>query len=518
MMDSMEARIPVIVGVGQLNDRPKDDVSGLDTLQLMKAALERADGDAGGGWIGRIELLDVVDQMSWPTMTWPSTERIAPALAAALGIVPARLGQTPDPSGDGPVRLLNEAANRIALGEVQVVAIVGGEALRTGSRRAALAAQQAAEQKARNPDASSAKPEKKEFLREVSKRNFKPLLSKYGLIAPSDIYPLYENACRAKWGQSLAEAQLESARIWAGMSDAAVENPDAWLPKRCAPEEILTPSPDNRPISFPYNKLMVANNNVNQGAALIVTSLAAAKAAGIAESRLVYIGRGAASHEADDFLARDRYDYSPGMEVSLTRALGLNGLTTEDLDYVEFYSCFPCIPKMARRYIGLPVEKRMSVYGGLTFGGAPIGNCMTHAAAVMTLRLRERGTHGLLFGNGGFATHNHALVLTRKPVDGTPASYNYQAEADAKRGPTPNLVADYVGPAKLETYAVPYDRNGAPRFAIILALTPSGERVLCRVPAEDKEGLEFLTSGRSEPVGTLGQVVAGPDDYIFWKH
>ena len=523
MTNSNEARIPVIIGVGQINDRPKDDADGLDTLQLMKAALERADKDAGGGWLARIDALDVVDQMSWPTMTWPPLEKIAPALTAALGISPKHLGQTPDPSGDGPVRLLNEAANRIASGEAQICAVVGGEALRTGGRRAAAAAQKEAERKAAAPQPEAArqekpKQEKKEFLREVSRRNFKPLLAKYGLIAPTDIYPLYENATRAKWGQSLAEANLESARIWAGMSEAGAENPDAWLPKRYTAEEILTPSADNRPISFPYNKLMVANNVVNQGAAVIVTSLAIAKQAGIPESRVVYIGRGAASHESDDFLARDRYDHSPGMQVSLTRTLELNGLRTEDLDYVEFYSCFPCIPKLARRYIGLPVGKRMSVYGGLTFGGAPIGNCMTHAAAVMTLRLREKGTHGLLFGNGGFATHNHSLVLTRRPVDGTPAPYDYQADSDAKRGPVPTLVADYTGPAKLETYVVPYDRNGNARFAIVLALNPAGERVLCRVPVEDKEGLAFLTSGRTEPVGTQGQIVAGPDDYIFWKH
>jgi acetyl-CoA C-acetyltransferase len=509
MTISDEARIPVIVGVGQINDRPNNDAEGLDTLQLMKAALEIADDDAGGGWLKEIQALDVVDQMSWPTMTWPSLEKIAPALVAALGIAPAHLSQTPDPSGDGPVRLLNEAANRIQSGEAEVAAVVGGEALRTGGRRAALEAQKKTE---------SGQQQKAELLREVSERNFKPLLNRYGLIAPTDIYPLYENACRAAWGQSLAEAQMESARIWSGMSDVAAENPDAWLRKRYTPDEIMTASPDNRPVSFPYNKLMVANNNVNQGAAVIVTSLARAKAAGIPEARLVYIGRGAASHEADDFLARDRYDYSPGMEVSLTQALELNGLETAELDYVEFYSCFPCMPKMARRLIGLPVEKPHSVYGGLTFGGAPIGNCMTHAAATMVSRLRKRGTHGLLYGNGGFATHNHSLVLTRRPVDATPASYDFQAMADAKRGPIPQLVEKYAGPAQLETYAVPYDRNGEPRFGIVLARNPAGERLVCRVPGNDGEGLAFLTSGLTEPIGTRGTAVTGPDDYIYWKH
>lgn len=511
MIISDAARIPVIVGVGQINDRPKDDAEGLDTLALMKAALELADRDAGGGFLARIQSLEVVDQMSWPTMTWPSIEKIAPRLAAELDIAPAHLGQTPDPSGDGPVRLINEAANRIARGEAEFAAVVGGEALRTGGKRAAIEAQKLA---------ASGQAPKKELLRDVAEQHFKPLLKKYGLIAPTDIYPLYENACRAAWKQSLAEAQTETALIWAAMSDVAAGNPDAWIRKRYSPADIATPSADNRPVTFPYNKLMVANNNVNQGAAVILTSLARAKANGVAESRLVYVGAGAAAHESDDFLARDRYDHSAGMEVSLTRALELNGLDAGNLDYAEFYSCFPCMPKMARRVLGWPIEKPMSVYGGLTFGGAPIGNCMTHAAATMVNRLRESGANGLLYGNGGFATHNHSLVLTRRPPKPgvLPQSYLYQADADARRGPIPKLVEDYTGPGTIETYVVPYDRNGDPRFGTIVALSPIGERFLCRVPREDSEGLGFLTSGRVEPVGTDGTAVAGPDGIVFWKH
>jgi acetyl-CoA C-acetyltransferase len=509
MSNAEDTRTPVIVGVGQINDRPKEDAAGLDTLALMKAALEIADRDAGGGFLAQLQSLDVVDQMSWPTMTWPSLEKIAPRLVEALGIAPAHLAMTPDPSGDGPVRLLNEAANRIANGEAEIAAVVGGEALRTGAKRAAAEAQKSA---------ASAQAPKKDLLRDVAEQHFKPILRKYGLLAATDIYPLYESACRAAWGQSLAEAQRESALIWSGMSAIAADNPDAWLRTRYTPEQILTPSAENRPITFPYNKLMVANNSVNQAAALIVTSLARATAAGIPERRLVYVGAGAAAHEPDDFLRRDRYDHSAGMAVSLTQALAANELRASDLDYVEFYSCFPCVPKMARRVLEWPLDRPHSIYGGLTFGGAPIGNCMTHAAATLVHRLRERGTHGLLYGNGGFVTHNHSLVLTRQRAlcARLPRSYDYQAEADARRGAIPPLIEDYAGPGTIETYVVPFDRNGEPRFGTIIARSPAGERFLCRVPREDKEGLAFLTAGAVEPVGTRGAAVPGPDGYVYW--
>src|SRR3546814_12904343 len=40
-------RSPVIIGVGQINDRPDDPDRGLDSLGLMVAALKAADADAG---------------------------------------------------------------------------------------------------------------------------------------------------------------------------------------------------------------------------------------------------------------------------------------------------------------------------------------------------------------------------------------------------------------------------------------------------------------------------------------
>ncbi len=50
-----ETRIPVIIGVGQVNDRPADDAEALDSRQLMEAAIRAADADAGGGFISRID-------------------------------------------------------------------------------------------------------------------------------------------------------------------------------------------------------------------------------------------------------------------------------------------------------------------------------------------------------------------------------------------------------------------------------------------------------------------------------
>lgn len=490
------SRMPVIVGVGQINDRPADDAEGLNSVELMAAALRRADEDAGGGWLARIDSLAVVAQLSFPELG-----DVSRALAGTLGAAPRHCAQTRYPMGDSPVALLNEAANRIAAGEARVCAVVGGEALRTAAARAARAGG-----------------ETRNAVRAAAARAARPGHERYGIVAPTDVYPLYENACRAAWGQSLAEAQNESAEMWSSMSRVAAENEGAWLRKPLAPADILAASPANRPIAFPYTKLMVANASVNQGAGFIVTSLASAKAAGVSEERLVYVGRGAHAREPGDVLARDRLNHSPSMEAALTRALAFNGLGADDLDYAELYSCFPCVPKMARRIVGWPLERPVTVFGGLTFGGGPVGNYMGHAVAAMVDALRSGGRHGLLFGNGGFATTSHAIVLSRDAALAAHSgpSSDVQAEADAKRGPAPVLIEDYAGPASIETYTVFYDRAGAAKHGVIVARTPDGARFLTYAHAE-AEMIAFLTSGGSEPVGASGRAARAEDGLIVWR-
>lgn len=495
------SRIAVIVGVGQVNDRPADPAQGMEPLNLMRAALEAADKDAGGGWLADVDSVAVVKQISFMAQN-PLAEK----LGTAIGATPRLAYESVGPNGDSPILLLNEAANRIAKGEITIAAVAGAEALRTASQRAAAAAKTSVADQ--NP------------LRSLAKKAAPGYRQRYGLSTPVDVYPLYENAGRASYGQTLAEGQRESGEIWSRFSEIAAKTPAAWIHAPRTAEEIATATADNRPIAFPYTKLMVANSSVNQGAGFLVTSLAEARRRGVPEERIVYVGRGAAAHEDDDFLARDRYDQSPSMATCLTRTLDYNGVTADDLDLVELYSCFPCVPKMARRVIGWPVEKPATVFGGLTFGGGPIGNYMSHAVAEMVDALRGgEGRKGLLFANGGYATHNHAIVLGMEPLPGAGEAHDFdvQAEADAARGAVPELVKDYAGPATVETYTVFYGRDGAAKAGVVVARTPDGKRTLAKVPAEDAETIAWLTDGAAEPVGAVGDIVAAGDDMVWHR-
>ena len=494
-------RVAVIVGVGQVNDRPADPAQGLEPLDLMRVALERADADAGGGWLADVESVAVVPQISFR-----KHNPLAAKLGEAIGARPSLAYESIGPNGDSPILLLNEAANRIARGEIKVAAVAGAEALRTASQRAAAAAKTAVADQ--NP------------LRKLAEGAQPGYRQRYGLSTPVDVYPLYENAGRAAYGQTLAEAQAESGEIWSRFSQVAAKTPAAWIHDAKTPEQVVEPTADNRPIAFPYTKLMVANSSVNQGAGFIVTSLAEARRRGVPEERIVYVGRGASAHEADDFLGRDRYDASPSMTVCLQRTLEYNEVTADDLDLVELYSCFPCVPKMARRAVGWPVEKPATVFGGLTFGGGPIGNYMSHAVAEMVDALRAgEGKKGLLFANGGYATHNHAIVLGTQPLPGAGEAHAFdvQAQADAARGPVPELVKDYAGPATVETYTVFYQRDGSPRDGVIVARTPDGKRTLAKVPGDDAATIAWLTDGAAEPVGAVGEIAPAGEDMVWHR-
>lgn len=484
-------KVPVIVGVGQVNDRPLDAPQGLNPVGLMAAALRLAERDAGAaglladaGWLG------VVRQISFPDI-----HDAAGPLADVIGADDTERFQTAGPNGDSPIMLLNEAANRIGAGEISIALVAGAEALRTAAAKVAAA------EAGRKLDAT----------REASHRRREGYAQSYGLVAPVDVYPLYENALRASLGQTFAEAQAESGAIWSLFSQVAAGNENAWIRKPVSADEVVTPSDRNRPIAWPYTKLQVANAAVNQGAAFIVTSVGEARRRGIPEARWIYVGNGAAAHESEDFMARARFDRSPSMEVSIRRAMALNELAPADLDAVELYSCFPCIPKLARRTIDWPLERPATVFGGLTFGGGPIGNYMSHAVASMVEKLRADGGTGLLFANGGFATHNHTIVVSSAPIPAAafPKSYDFQAEADVARGAIPVMDEAYTGPAMVETFTVFHHRDGSPRAGVVVARTPSGHRTLAHVPGDDALAIGRLTSGEREAVGAAGVIEPG---------
>lgn len=489
--------IPVIVGVGEVVDRPTDLSGALEPLALMEAALRAADADAGGGLLAGIASLDVVNQLSWRYAD------AAAELCARLGIAPARAVYGPV-GGESPVRFLHEAALRIARGEATTCAVVGAEAQWSVGKARAAGVDLPWTPK---PAATGGGP----------RIEVHPLALKLGVYLPVSVYPFYENAAAHHWGQTPAEALAESGALWSAYAAVAAGQPNAWIRTGFAPDQITTPRPDNRPIAWPYTKLMVANMQVNQGAAVILTSLAAARAAGIPDDRLVFVRGGAAAREPGDYLRRDHYHGSVAQDAVLE---AVAGMAPDGFDALELYSCFPCVPKMARRTLGLPADVTPTVTGGLTFFGAPMNDYMTHAAVAMTRRLREDGGTGLLYGQGEFVTKHHGLVLADRPAPAGARALDVvsaQATADARRGLVPAFVEDATGRAVLETHTVLYDRDGAPTHGVAILRLPDGARTLARVPAADAGTLAALTDPDAFAIGRTGTLNTGGDGVLDWR-
>src|SRR5271165_5305197 len=418
-------RIPVIVGVGEIVDRPKEIAQGLEPLTLLEQALKRAEQDAGATLLHELGSLDVVNFLSW---RYRDPEKL---LAERLGVTPSHCYYGPV-GGESPIRYIHEAAQRIARGECGVAAVCGAEAQSTATK-----AERAGVELPWTPFAHDVPEPKRGAAFQ------KPLAVKLGVFRPVSVYPFYEVASSAHWGQTPREALAESGTLWSRYSDAAAYNPNAWLKRHFAPEEITTASADNRPIAWPYTKLMVANPTVNMGGAVLLTSLAKARAAGIAEERLIYPLGGASAEEPRDYLIRDQFRESHPQNAVLNAVMEMVGGDGRAFDAIELYSCFPCVPKMARRTLKLGPDVEPTVTGGLTFFGAPLNTYMTHAACAMVRRLRNGARLGLLYGQGGFVTKHHALIVSRNPPrEALSQDASVQAEADRNKRAVPEFVTE----------------------------------------------------------------------------
>jgi acetyl-CoA C-acetyltransferase len=488
-------RIPVIAGIGEITDRPKDITASLEPIDLMAEAARRADTH---GLLKSVDSVDIVGLVSW---RYYDTDAV---LNARLGIAPRRsvYGLV---GGESPIRYLHQAAQRIAKGESEIGLVVGGEA-----QYAVGHAKKAGIDLPWTPYAVNAP----RFQRAADYVH--PLAKQLGVSMPINIYPFYDAATAHAWGQTPREAQAESGELWSLYSEAAARNPFAWLPKALAPEEIITPTRDNRLIAWPYTKRQVANPNVNQGAAVILTSLARARAAGLRDDELVFVGAGASAVEPRDWLARDNYRENHAQTAVLDEMLAQVDGDGSRFKALELYSCFPVVPKMARRTLQLPPDFHPSVSGGLSFFGGPLNNHMTHAACAMVRAIREGAELGLLYGQGEFVTKHHALLLAKDPQgvaclddEGT------QQTADLRRGPVPPTDEAPNGTGTLETFTVLHDPEGKPAYGVAIAIMDSGARTIARAPHADD--MAFFENLERYPIGARGDVRLGADGLPEWR-
>ena len=258
----------------------------------------------------------------------------------------------------------------------------------------------------------------------------------------------------------------------------AAGNPNAWIQEPKSPEEITTISPGNRMIGFPYPKLMNSNSDVDMGAAIIMCSVDAARRMGVAEDRWVFPHAGTDCHEHNYVSNRDTFARTPAIELGGARVLQLAGVTIDEVELIDLYSCFPSAVQLGARSLGVDVtERQWSRTGGLPFCGGPWNNYPMHAIATIVGELRERpDARGLVWANGGYATkHAFGVYSATPPADGFRYEHP-QDEIDALPRRELAVGADAAGPVDIEAYSVMFSRNGEPETAIAACLLHDGRR------------------------------------------
>ena len=459
-------RTPVLVGIAQVEQRERDPVKAKEPLELMVEATQLAAEDAGSR-----ELLVRADAVRVIRGMWPYSDP-ARAIAQRVGASQAKSAITPY-GGNFVQTTLNRTALDIQAGTVDIAILAGAECGYTQARARKQNLKLAWSPAPGTPDVQIGHDAPMSHDAE----------RKAGVQRPTQMYPVFENALRYARHETIPQHIERVSKLWAGFSAVAAKNPHAWIRDAKTAEQIRTPGPDNRMVSFPYPKLMNSNNNVDQGAALILTSAQTAQRLGIAREKWVFPWAGTDAHDFYFVSERDNLCSSPAIRFAGRRALELAGVGVRDLAHVDVYSCFPVAVQVAAREIGLDESKPLTVTGGLTFGGGPLNNYVMHGVARMAEVLRaDPGKLGLCTANGGFLTKHAMVVYSTEPPAQPFRHEDVQASVDAT--PRREALMEYAGEATLEGYTVDF-AGGTPALGHAAVLTPDGKRAWANNPDRD---------------------------------
>lgn len=471
----------MLAGAGQVLEPPDPDgelTERAEPVGLMARALEEAARDCGGApgrqLLERAQSLRIMVPLSW--------SYIDPAalVAERLGIVPAEHALTAI-GGNGPQTVAAATAAEIADGKLDVALLAGAEC--TWTRLAAR------RDPARPVISWTTQPAGMPVPRLLGTERAPVTDTELarGLDRPRNVFPLFENALRAAWGESIDDHQARLAQLWARFSEVAASNPHAWSRAAYTPDEIQTIAPGNRMIAFPYPKRMNANDRVDMGAALILCSLEAARRAGVAEENLVFPV--AAADANDHWFLSHRRDLhsSPALEATTSAVLETAALGVDDVDHLDLYSCFPCAVQLAAAVLGIAVDdpgRPLTVTGGLGFAGGPGNNYVTHSLATMAGLLRgQPGSVGLVTGLGWYVTKHSAGLWSSAPGRTPFRHVSPQSQVDATEQRMP--ATDAEGDTTVETYTVLHDRAGEPSLGILALLDDEGRRAWGNVTDPD---------------------------------
>ncbi|MEC9248831.1 MAG: hypothetical protein VX986_07410 [Pseudomonadota bacterium] len=494
----MDSRTPILVGSAQYVDRLPANLNSLSPTDISFLVAEKAITDSAKAqeFKQSIDILvsarlfqdSVKGVPMWPN-PYGGPDNLPGAIANRLGISPIQLVYA-EVGGETPQRVVNQVAEKIYEGNISTALLTGSEALLTirSGQKAGLEFDWTEEIGGDFDDLWPHNPMSDDYE------------AKHGITFPIQVYALLEQVRRNRLGLSQEKYRSSIAELLMPFSLVASRNPYAQFPKALTEEFIANFSEENFPICEPYSKWMVAQDAVNQGAAVVMTSVAKAIEFDIPESQWIFL-KSYSDYDELQVTQRPDLSRSPAQGKALSEAMDLAGLRVEDLSFIDLYSCFPIAVWTACESLGLSTEMDtpLTVTGGLPFFGGPGNNYSLHAIAevVQLLRGQVKTKSALIAANGGYLS-KHSVGIYSNSLDQSWDSGRRKIDTRFARQ-TVSVKQKASGVGSIESYAATYKKGKKNSGFIVGRLDDDGKRFLAVPNPEDSQSLAALFE--DNPIG-----------------
>jgi acetyl-CoA C-acetyltransferase len=488
-MRQFDAKAPVIIGVGEAS---RKTVAGdwPSPRELAGAAIKAALVDTGQPEMvaAAIHIIAAIRTFedSGVSMGTGSPDNVPEAFGAAGGISANRLIYA-DVGGQSPQAIVNQLAGEIRLGETDVAIIVAGEATGTAKR----ARRAGVELDWRLPSDTPFEDQRSAFSI-LTRREIR-----HGIISMPLAYSLLENARRLGLGMHRHDYLVAMAAFGAAMSAKSLTREHAQFPAAFTTEQLVSEHESDYHITDIYRRWRVAQDAVDLGGAIILTSAGKARELGIAEDKMVWLA-GASEAAEPPLSERDPIASPDAVGFTMHAALVQAGFAPTDLGPVDIYSCFPCAVFAAVDTLGDPARDMgdYTLTGGLGFFGGPGNGYAVYSIAAMVEALRKHGSKpALVTANGGVMSKQAVGVYT---VCQPPRPWT----GEVIKGYQPKTIAINDAPqgkGRILTYARPVVK-GVMGDATLLLEMENGARALAVL----NEAPDIDLGGRIVPV-TAGE-------------
>lgn len=500
-MTSSSDNTPIIIGVGDvretLNETLLNDLSKASLpTDLAAEAAELALNDAGVE-AQQIDVLAVVrdTQDTIPNSAYPFGRSDNPpaSVAKRLGITNPIKSILSSAGGNTPQALVNEWAEKLAIGSASVVMLTGAEAMATF--KAALRSKQQLNWSEKH---------------DLEQHNFEdrgpaidgmigPEEIRHGLTFPNIQYAVIENAKRAQNGLSYQDHAKNNGELFSPFSEVAAKNEYAMFPQAYTASEIATPSDKNAYVNFPYTYRMVAKDTVNLAAAILLSTVGKARELGVPEEKWVYLHGHAHSRDIP-LIKREHLGESIALNRTLKVALANAGIKASDVSVFDIYSCYPIAVELAKEALEFNNDHPvLTQTGGLAYFGGPGNNYAMHGINSVVRELRKQPKAiGLASANGGMLEKHAVGVYSCQPGwstwDPTELHSEVNQQTQVLTETSPN------GIATIESYTVTFNK-GRPVHAVVVGRIQH--------PQEDKPRRFLANPQQGSEAATIQNLLSG---------